>query len=74
MIQALGSYPAAEYYWVQEEPEIMGAWRFVQLRTGPLGIDLKGVTRPESAAPATGSLSIHQQEQTELLDRAFAGL
>ena len=37
-------------------------------------VTVHGVTREESASPATGSLTLHQQEQEELLTRAFAKL
>jgi multifunctional 2-oxoglutarate metabolism enzyme len=68
-------YPNTEVWWVQEEPENMGAWYYVQRVTPDrLGIELTGVTREESASPATGSLTLHQQEQEELLNRAFAKL
>jgi 2-oxoglutarate decarboxylase len=63
------------WFWVQEEPENMGAWRFVKLLAErELGLDLTPVTREEGAAPATGSSTVHQQEQDRLIDRAFAGL
>jgi 2-oxoglutarate dehydrogenase complex dehydrogenase (E1) component-like enzyme len=66
---------AKELLWVQEEPENMGAWRFVRLKAEEeLGLRLQGVSREEGAAPAAGSPTLHQQEQQELLDRAFAGL
>ena len=66
---------AREVCWVQEEPENMGAWNFVRrVVRDRLGVDLTGVTRDESASPATGSLTIHQHEQAALLDRAFEGL
>ncbi len=69
------SPPGAQIWWVQEEPVNMGAWRHVQVNARErLGIDLEGVTREESASPATGSLTIHQLEQAALLERAFAGL
>jgi 2-oxoglutarate dehydrogenase E1 component len=61
-------------YWVQEEPKNMGAWYFlnVHLGTSVLGrFPLKGVYRPESASPATGSYTSHKQEQTELMLEAF---
>jgi 2-oxoglutarate dehydrogenase E1 component len=61
-------------FWVQEEPENMGAWRYVRARFGNtmLGrLPLYGVTRPESASPATGSASSHRLEQEHLIDRAF---
>ncbi len=70
----LDAYPNADrVLWVQEEPENMGAWRHLRLHARrALGIELKGVTRPAAAAPATGSPRIHQREQQEVLDRAFA--
>jgi 2-oxoglutarate decarboxylase len=72
----LDAYPDAEQvYWVQEEPENMGAWRYLKLKAeDELGVELVPVTREEGAAPAAGSPTLHQQEQQELLDRAFAGL
>jgi 2-oxoglutarate dehydrogenase E1 component len=72
----LDAYPDAEQVlWVQEEPENMGAWRYARLKAEEeLGLGLEGVSREEGAAPAAGSPTLHQQEQQELLDRAFAGL
>ena len=72
----LDAYPNAERtVWVQEEPENMGAWRYVRLKTSEtLGVRLESASRAEGAAPAAGSPTLHQQEQQELLDRAFAGL
>ena len=69
----LGPYSGADVVWVQEEPENMGAWRFVgeQLEER-LGVRARGVTRGEGAAPATGSMALHRLEQDDLLDRAFA--
>ncbi|HET8788505.1 MAG TPA: multifunctional oxoglutarate decarboxylase/oxoglutarate dehydrogenase thiamine pyrophosphate-binding subunit/dihydrolipoyllysine-residue succinyltransferase subunit, partial [Actinomycetes bacterium] len=72
----LDAYPGAEVVaWVQEEPENMGASRYVRLKAEQeLGLRLERVSRDEGAAPAAGSPTLHQQEQRELLDRAFAGL
>ncbi len=72
----LDAYPNAEQrLWVQEEPENMGAWRYLRQKAEEeLGVRLDGVSREEGAAPAAGSPTLHQQEQQELLDRAFAGL
>jgi len=68
-------YPSAtEVVWVQEEPENMGAWRFVSnhLRSKlQERLLLTHVSRPESGSPATGSAKIHEQEQQELLARAL---
>ena len=42
----LEAYGDAERFWVQEEPENMGAWRFVQHQLSEgLGVELTGVTR-----------------------------
>ncbi|HYO96098.1 MAG TPA: 2-oxoglutarate dehydrogenase E1 component [Polyangiaceae bacterium] len=61
-------------YWVQEEPENMGAWRNFRARFGPMlfgRFPFAGVCRAESASPATGSANCHKLEQQELLERAF---
>jgi len=57
--------------WVQEEPENMGAWRYLQARLGNQ-FPIACASRPESASPATGSAARHKQQQMELLSRAFA--
>lgn len=69
--------PSARVVWVQDEPENMGAWPFLRLRFGERlfgKYTLMGVSREESASPATGSASSHRIEQSELIDRAFASL
>jgi 2-oxoglutarate dehydrogenase E1 component len=61
-------------YWVQEEPENMGAWRFLQARFGGELYDrlpFSGIYRRASPSPATGSASSHKMEQKELLMQAF---
>jgi 2-oxoglutarate dehydrogenase E1 component len=66
---------ASEVYWLQEEPENMGPWPFVHSRLHRLLRDdftLRHVSRVESASPATGSATVHQQEQAELLDKTLA--
>jgi 2-oxoglutarate dehydrogenase complex dehydrogenase (E1) component-like enzyme len=66
--EALERYEGAEVIWAQEEPENMGAWRFVHIKTERLlGMELTHVARPESPSPATGSSAVHQQEQERLL-------
>jgi len=64
--------------WVQEEPQNMGAYTFIhsQLHSFrlPDGVKFAHVSRPESASPATGSATVHEQEQRSLLDQAYAGL
>jgi len=66
-----------ELVWVQEEPWNMGAWYYMQARLPDLldkRLPLSCVSRPESASPATGSMSAHKLEQGHLIERAFAGL
>jgi len=74
----LDRYPAAtEVVWLQEEPENMGAWTFVRPRLEGLLGDartLRHVSRPPSASPASGSQTVHQRQQQELLRRTFLGL
>ncbi len=68
---------ADSVFWVQEEPANMGPWTFVRERIQhAVRADQKlgYAGRPESASPAAGSLRIHKQEQSLLLDTAFLGL
>ncbi|MBB6611530.1 2-oxoglutarate dehydrogenase E1 component [Pontibacter sp. Tf4] len=66
----LGKYKNAKVYWVQEEPENMGAWTYI-LRIMRNGVE-DVVARKASASPATGYLKVHAKEQQELIARAFA--
>jgi 2-oxoglutarate dehydrogenase E1 component len=72
----LSRYPnAKQVMWLQEEPENMGAWYFVEHRIWRLkdrGYDLRHVARVESGSPATGSKVVHDQELAELMDSTFA--
>jgi len=78
VLDTLSRYPnAGEIVWLQEEPENMGGWTFVHGRLHRLlrhDHVLRHVSRPESASPASGSQTIHQQEQVDLLARTFTGL
>ncbi len=73
--QALASYaPGTPAVWVQEEPENMGAWRFMRIHFGEKLFDrfpFSGVCRQSAASPATGSKKSHDLEQNELLTAAF---
>jgi 2-oxoglutarate decarboxylase len=72
---ALSLYPRAdEVVWLQEEPQNMGAWGYVRDRMRALlGQDyrFRKVTRVASGSPATGSHSMHELEQADLLERAL---
>jgi 2-oxoglutarate dehydrogenase E1 component len=75
MSEVLRRYPnATNLIWLQEEPENMGAWNFVKGRLYERHGDdyrITRISRPESGSPATGSSSIHAQEQAELLQRVI---
>jgi 2-oxoglutarate dehydrogenase E1 component len=75
IVDALAGYEqATEVFWVQEEPENMGAWTFAHSRLHRILRDdftLLHVSRAPSGSPATGSHSLHELEQADLLDRAL---
>ena len=75
LAEIFARYPQAKAIrWVQDEPENMGAWSFVAARLRdalPNDLTLEVVARVESASPATGSATVHDQEQQELLSNAF---
>src|SRR6266446_5624172 len=72
----IAAYPnVQQVYWVQEEPWNMGAWHFMYHRLRrilPPSHALNYVGRPEAASPATGSYKMHQAEEADIVNRAFA--
>ncbi len=75
LTEVFASYPnATELVWVQEEPDNMGPWHFVEARTWQLRerYDLRLASRIGSGSPATGSKTIHDQELADLLEDTFA--
>jgi multifunctional 2-oxoglutarate metabolism enzyme len=73
--EVVASYPnASEIVWLQEEPANMGAWAFAQDRLAEHFGDrheVRRISRYESGSPATGSHTIHVQEQEALIDQAL---
>jgi multifunctional 2-oxoglutarate metabolism enzyme len=69
-------YPGArEIVWLQEEPANMGGWAFAQDRLAERFADthtVLRVSRYESGSPATGSHTIHVQEQEAIIDAALS--
>jgi 2-oxoglutarate dehydrogenase E1 component len=66
---------AKQLFWVQEEPQNMGGWGFMEARLEnllPACERPRYVGRAASASPATGSYSIHQKEQARLVAEALA--
>jgi 2-oxoglutarate dehydrogenase E1 component len=74
----LKRYPRAEVMWVQEEPQNMGAWFFMDRRIEAVLADNGRKDRPvyagraEAASPATGYLKRHNQEQAAIIDKVLA--
>jgi 2-oxoglutarate decarboxylase len=75
LTEILAGYPnAKELVWCQEEPKNMGGWTFMESRLENL---LSRCERPRyvgreaSASPATGSYTVHTQEQQRLVQEAL---
>lgn len=67
----LAKYTKAEdFVWLQEEPENMGYYNYIQ-RIYPER-SLKLISRKASASPATGFAKVHAEEQELILEKAFA--
>jgi 2-oxoglutarate dehydrogenase E1 component len=60
---------AKHFIWVQEEPENMGAWSFIQRKLAFLKIE--GITRKESASPAAASMAQHVSQQDDIVRKAL---
>ena len=73
--EIMARYPnMKELVWAQEEPQNMGGWTFIEPRLvalAPRGERPRYVGRVPSASPATGSYTIHQLEQNELVREAL---
>lgn len=73
--EILASYPnATQIFWTQEEPQNMGGWTFVEPRLReimPANMTLKYVGRTPSASPATGSYTIHELEQKQIVEESL---
>jgi len=59
-----------EYLFIQEEPENMGPWRFVDKNMRAL--NLKYFGRDEAASPATGFAKRHAAENEEIMSNIFS--
>jgi 2-oxoglutarate dehydrogenase E1 component len=66
---------ATNAFWVQEEPQNMGAWSYIApLLRESLGFDPEYIGRPASAATATGSSKHHAIEQKAIISDLLARL
>ncbi|HET7658036.1 MAG TPA: 2-oxoglutarate dehydrogenase E1 component [Bacillales bacterium] len=63
-----------EIVWVQEEPQNMGAWTYIDplLReTAPKKSEVHFIGRPRRSSPATGEPGVHKKEQERILTAAL---
>lgn len=71
----MSHYPKAkEFIWVQEEPQNMGAWSFIEprLRAALEGQNIRYIGRKHSGSTAEGSGKSHQLEQERIIEETFA--
>ncbi|MEO1262426.1 MAG: 2-oxoglutarate dehydrogenase E1 component [Bacteroidota bacterium] len=64
-------YNKAKIRWVQEEPANNGAWMHILFNLNEK-YSIQLVSRPTSASPATGYKKKHEQQQLEVVEKAFA--
>ncbi|MGH2481169.1 MAG: 2-oxoglutarate dehydrogenase E1 component, partial [Ktedonobacteraceae bacterium] len=73
--RVLARYPQVkEVLWVQEEPQNMGAWKYIAPHVKALldtKVKLRVLARPESCSPATGFSELFQAEQETLIEGAL---
>jgi 2-oxoglutarate dehydrogenase E1 component len=73
--RCLEPYPVtAPVFWVQEEPENMGAWPYLSRRFGATLFETHLFTvicREPAASPATGSARLHKQQQLRVVSQAL---
>jgi 2-oxoglutarate decarboxylase len=66
---------ATDVRWVQEEPANQGAWPFYGLHLPEIYPELPRITRVSRrvmSAPSAGSGKVHEVEQREIIEKAFA--
>ncbi|MEK4356567.1 2-oxoglutarate dehydrogenase E1 component [Paenibacillus sp. FSL M7-1455] len=65
---------AKEILWVQEEPENMGAWRYIEphlRKLAPQGTPVNYNGRPERSSTASGFQQVHSFEQQQIVSTAL---
>ena len=58
-------------YWVQEEPENMGGWYYMERYFNSVSVSIEYIGRQADSCPAVGSHHIHSEQQLDILTRAF---
>ena len=69
IINLVKKYKSNQIFWVQEEPENMGAWRYILSHLKNLNIKL--ISRKSSPAPASGSSKSFADQQKIIIDSVF---
>jgi len=73
--EIIGNYKGIKRcIWVQEEPNNMGAWSYIQPHLREClftQIPLECISRPRSASTAVGSHAIHNKEYEEIMKQLF---
>jgi 2-oxoglutarate dehydrogenase E1 component len=68
-------YPnVKEIVWVQEEPQNMGSWCYIEPRLreiAPEGVDVSYIGRRRRASPAEGDPVVHRKEQERIIQCAL---
>jgi len=62
-------YSKATWFWVQEEPQNMGAASFLKMNLHTINFGV--ISRSTSASTATGYAKVHAAEQLEVIETAF---
>ncbi|MDX1949351.1 MAG: 2-oxoglutarate dehydrogenase E1 component [Rickettsiales bacterium] len=78
LAEEISKYKNAEIFWVQEEPENMGGWQFVDRKLEKVLVDCKSkssrpryIGRPAAAATACGYMKVHKHQQDLLIKEAL---
>lgn len=71
--EILNSHNDAQLIWAQEEPENMGAGNYFFRKMNKCfpEIKIRYAGRAESASPAAGSLTVHNKEQQQIMEKAL---
>ncbi|GFN30872.1 2-oxoglutarate dehydrogenase E1 component [Paenibacillus xylaniclasticus] len=72
----LARFPnAKQLIWVQEEPQNMGAWSYIEPRLRAVaakGTTVSYIGRPERSSPASGFQHVHAYEQQQIIASTFS--
>ena len=63
-------YSKAIWYWVQEEPQNMGAASYLKMNLENINFHI--ISRKASASTASGYSKVHAKEQADIINAAFS--